>query len=276
MGSGWASVSSSGPAAELTAADLATVGPGQSASAADSATAVDSVQPEQSLESVASDAAAAITAADAGAAAQTMVKADREAGKAALPLVNLNLSNSTTQDSSGGGGHIAAYRPSRDDTAGGMASPRTAAAHMAALSQQQQQQQAAASDPTNQSSRANGVPSSSTAGPAGARGSIDQAAAQQLRSLVQALAAELSPEQLEAEYAEVCCDWDKPFDLTEEEKQEFRQQVPLEVAGLQDVLCSQPHTAEVRVQGWGGRGVIRGYEKGAADGVGWVGGEVGG
>lgn len=47
---------------------------------------------------------------------------------------------------------------------------------------------------------------------------------------------------------QVCCDWGKPFDLTDEEKGQFRQVVPLEVTGLKDVLCSNPHTAEVRRQ----------------------------
>lgn len=50
----------------------------------------------------------------------------------------------------------------------------------------------------------------------------------------------------------MCSDWDKPFDLTDEEKGQFRQVVPLEVSGLQDVLCSNPHTAEVRERQHGG------------------------
>lgn len=48
--------------------------------------------------------------------------------------------------------------------------------------------------------------------------------------------------------AQVCSDWDKPFDLTDDEKAQFRQHVPHEVAGLKDVLCAQPHSAEVRAQ----------------------------
>jgi hypothetical protein len=43
----------------------------------------------------------------------------------------------------------------------------------------------------------------------------------------------------------VCCDWDKPFDLTDAEKEQFRQLLPHEVTGLKDVLCSQQHTAQV-------------------------------
>jgi hypothetical protein len=49
---------------------------------------------------------------------------------------------------------------------------------------------------------------------------------------------------------QVCSDWDKPFDLTEAEKEQFRQLLPHEVMGLRDVLCSQQHTAEVgRMEG---------------------------
>jgi hypothetical protein len=44
---------------------------------------------------------------------------------------------------------------------------------------------------------------------------------------------------------QVCCDWDKPFDLTDDEKAQFRKVLPLEVTGLKDVLCSGQRTAEV-------------------------------
>lgn len=44
---------------------------------------------------------------------------------------------------------------------------------------------------------------------------------------------------------QVCSDWDKPFDLTDDEKAQFRQHVPYTVTGLEDVLCAQPHAAEV-------------------------------
>lgn len=330
-GSGWASVSSSGPAAELTAADLATGAAARPPAAAarvadtDAETAVDSVQLEQSSESVAGDAAAAGTAgllAD-GAACAAVVKAGAgigdDAGKVSLGSAGLHRPDGGSSE----GGRIAAYRPSRGDTYGGA----------------DLQQEVAPRSGNTSSSGVISAPASSTGGGGGSsaggaaaptRGAIDQAAAQQLRSLVAQLQAELTPEQLAGEYAEVrnrqlhmqhavltcvmlwlhgaspgphaapqsmsrqtsldscrtlvihnpacgavmqcmsvplcvhgsinhsvclflallqvCSDWDKPFDLTDDEKGQFRQVVPLEVTGLKDVLCAKPHTAEVRAR----------------------------
>jgi hypothetical protein len=89
------------------------------------------------------------------------------------------------------GGHIAAYRPSRGDTAGG-ADP--------------QQEVAAVSSANTSSNGSSSVGGGSSNGgiTAPARGAIDQAAAQQLKGLVAQLQAELTPELLAGEYAEVC------------------------------------------------------------------------
>lgn len=188
-GSGWASVSSSGPAAELTAADLATGGAVRAAGAgagadADTDTAVDSGQLEQSDESVGQNAAAAAGAAAAGPKDVTDVGAADAAGKI-VPTANVSE-----------GGHIAAYRPSRGDTAGG------------AEQQQEGVAVSSANTSSNGSSSVGGGSSNGSSGAGGsagpARGAIDQAAAQQLKGLVAQLQAELTPELLAGEYAEVC------------------------------------------------------------------------
>jgi hypothetical protein len=172
---GWASVSSSGPAAELTAADLAAGQP----------------QPQP--------------ATTAAAGAKPGSKADLV--QAIGPADGL--------DTAGGSGSIPAHRPVAADPAAG---PAAAAAAPAAP------------------------------GPAAAgnlRGSIDQGAAQQLRTLVAQLCSQQTPEQLAQEHAELASDWDKPFDLTDAEKAQFRALLPHEASGAPHVLTGAPADAQV-------------------------------
>jgi hypothetical protein len=203
-GSGWASVSSSGPAAELTAADLPTAGAARLAtageSAAESDAAVSSVHLEQSDDSIAAgvqqlDAAAAAAHPAAVKAAARDAAAVAAAGDS--PGKVMLAGSSSVQEGSSDGGRIAAYRPSRDDSTAG------AGPDAALQSKQQQQQEGLGRGPGNASSNGGSVGGASSSSAGVARGSVDQAAAQQLRSIVAELQAELAPEQLAAEYAEV-------------------------------------------------------------------------
>jgi hypothetical protein len=206
-GSGWASVSSSGPAAELTAADLATGAagsrPGTAATAAaDTETAIDAVQLEQSQgSSVDGDAAAAAAAGGVQEAAvlikaggATAAAAADDSGKGLLARSGLNI----TDGGAGDGGRITAYRPSRGDTAGGAPDE-----HLQGGSAAQSTNPSSNGVSSAAASSNGGVGSSNGGAAAPARGAIDQAAAQQLRGLVAEMKASLTPEQLAGEYAEV-------------------------------------------------------------------------
>lgn len=213
-GSGWASVSSSGPAAELTAADLATGAAGSrpgtaaavpaAAAAADTATAVDSVTLEQSRGSVDGDAAAAAGAAVSGAhEAAVLIKAGgaaaaaaEDAGKSLLARSGLNITDGGASE----GGRITAYRPSRGDTAGG--APEEHVQGVSAVQSANASSNGVGGSSGSAATSSNGVGGiTAAAGPA--RGAIDQAAAQQLRALVAEMQASLTPEQVAGDYAEV-------------------------------------------------------------------------
>lgn len=237
---GWTSVSSSGPAAELTAADLATGGASlrqaaviAAAAAADveTDTAVDDVTLEQSDSPL--DTATAAAAEGQAGAAGTDVKAGAETehgavGDVAAGKVLLNAGSRSTAGGSSDGCRIAAYRPSRDGTT---AAPAVAEAD-AAPSHQQQHSLELGRGPSNADSSSYGGSnvssqggsshfggnhagsstvgsnvSSSNGSSAGqpARGAIDQAAAAQLKSLVADMQEKLDPQELATEYDNVSC-----------------------------------------------------------------------
>lgn len=235
---GWAggSVNSSGPRQELTAADLAA---GRSAAASpgegSAESSIDEGEDEQSeqqlgiaqeeRQAVAISVKPAPAAGSGGGLVRGLLM--KFGGKSAAAR---SVSNEGDEDS-GVSPKIVAFRPEEQPEA----SPVQQATEPAAAAQVVQVVQAVQT--------LHAEPALPQPG-AGAGGSIPREAAQQLASLTAQVAAML-PADLAADYGEACDDWDKPFDLSGEEKQEFAAVLPLEMAGRPGLLMTSSHDQQV-------------------------------
>jgi hypothetical protein len=80
-------------------------------------------------------------------------------------------------------------------------------------------------------------------------GAISREAAQQLKALVAAMA-EKPAEQLAADHAEAFYDWETPFKLEPEEDAQFGELLPLEMPGRPGLLMAAQHSQQVCMQAW--------------------------
>eukprot|EP00878_Enallax_costatus_P028180 GHUV01030400.1.p1 GENE.GHUV01030400.1~~GHUV01030400.1.p1 ORF type:complete len:710 (+),score=283.74 GHUV01030400.1:768-2897(+) len=244
-----ASVGSSGPRAELTAADLAAggmvIGPGGDGSRPGSAqpqqqgrgdeTDVDSDEPGEHVRSVVVRPAAPAKQQKVGSSIE--FRSSVAAGKPDHSWIKKAVDEDPLDSHPEPGDRIAAYRPDEDP-------PQQ-------QPQQQQQQLALLPPPTAAAEVNTTAPAAQPAATAAAQataapahaGQLSQEAAAQLKVRIAEIAA-TPPEQLEQEYKDMCDDWDLPFQLQPEEQELFQGLLPHEVPGRLGLLTAVPHSAD--------------------------------
>lgn len=238
-----ASAASSGPRAELTAADLAAggmiPGPGSSASrpssaqlqAASSGADTDSDEPSEQVTTVTVRPAAAGQQRKGGSSVE--FRSSAVAGKPDQSWIKKAADENSDDGHAESGDRIAAYRPEAQEP---LPPPPAVLENVTTVSRPP-------------AALAASTPPAQTTATASHAGQISKDAAAQLKSLIVEVAA--TPlELLEGEYKEFCDDWDLPFDLKPEEHEWFHELLPHDVPGRMGLLTTTPHSPDVSPQGF--------------------------